>query len=140
MKKSDKMKKNRNKNRKRRKEIGMKLITKDIAKKLPPYTSIKKWESEDEVVAYAHYWLGGFDWYLVAGSPVKVNEDGTWHFTKDENEASDWLLYVKGFSNMCPKGEYGDMFLSELKQYSIGSFIKVEREIGWKSRPIKECE
>ncbi len=118
----------------------MKLITKEIVKTLPPYASIKEWKSEDEVIAHAHYWLAGFDWYLIAGSPVFVNDDGTWHFTKDEDDASDWLLYVKGFSSMCPKGEYGEMFLSDLKQYSIGSFIKVEREIGWKSRPIKECE
>ena len=117
----------------------MKLITKEIAKKLPPYSSIRKWKSEDEVVAHAHYWLGGFDWYLVAGSPIVINEDGTWHFTKDKDDASDWLLYVKGFSHMCPEGEYGDMFLSALKQSSIGDFIKVEREIGWKSRPIKKC-
>lgn len=118
----------------------MKLITKEITKKLPPYASFKIWESEDEVTAYAHYWMGGFDWYLVAGSPVITNDDGTWHFTKYEDEASDWLLCVKGFSHMCPKGEYGEMFLSDLKQYSMGGFIKVEREIGWKSRSIKECE
>jgi hypothetical protein len=125
--------------RKRKDEIGMKLITKDIANKLLPYSSMKEWKSVDEIIAHAHYWLGGFDWYLVAGSPVKVNDDGTWHFTKDEDDASDWLLHVKGFSHMCPKGEYGDMFLSELKQYSIGNYIKVEREIGWESRPIEEC-
>ena len=118
----------------------MKLIIKEITKKLPPYNSIKKWKTEKEVIAHAHYWLGGFDWYLVAGSPVIINDNGTWSFTKDENDASDWLLYVKGFSHMCPEGEYGDVFLSALKQYSIDNIIKVEREIGWKSRPIKECK
>jgi len=118
----------------------MKLITKEISKKLPPYSSIRKWKSEDEVTAHAHYYLGAFDWYLVAGSPIIMNDDGTWYFTKDADDATDWLLYIKGFSHMCPKGEYGDMSLSELEQCSIGSFIKVEREIGWKSRPVKECE
>jgi hypothetical protein len=41
---------------------------------------------------------------------------------------------------MCPEGEYGDIFLSALKQYSIDNILKVEREIGWKSRPIKKCK
>jgi hypothetical protein len=139
MKKAAKLEKIRNKNKKRRKETGMKLMTKEIAKTLPSYKSIKSWKSEDEVIAYTHYWLGSFDWYLVAGSPITINDDGTWYFTKNENDASDWLLYVKGFSHMCPEGEYGEMFLSDLKQYSIGSYIKVERAVGWKSKPIKEC-
>jgi hypothetical protein len=118
----------------------MKLITKEIVKTLPSYKNIKSWKSEDEIVAYAHFYLGGFDWYLVAGSPVMIKDDGTWHFIEDKDNASDWLFFVKGFSNMCPEGEYGEMFLSDLKQYSIGSYIKVERSVGWKPKPIKECK
>ena len=117
----------------------MKLMTKEISKQLPSYDNIRKWKSEDEVIAYAHYFLCGFDWYLVAGSPVIADEDGNWGFTKNEDEATDWLLHVKGFSRMCQNGEYGDMLLSELEQYSVGSFIKVERETGWKPKPINKC-
>jgi hypothetical protein len=73
----------------------MKLITKEIVKTLPPYESIKNWKSEDEVIAYAHYWLGGFDWYLVAGSPITINDDGTWYFTKQKDRSAGNLSRLK---------------------------------------------
>ena len=100
----------------------MKLLTKEIANKLP---ALYSQDNVADPVCVLKYFLQGWTWYICEGG-------------KQEN--GDWLFFGKVVSPLCPEGELGYVLLSELERVRGGVGLGVERDLYWKDTPLSQCK
>lgn len=104
----------------------MKLMTKELARKIPPLYSTEG-KSPEELVAVVKYFLpeGAATWYVIEGSKgVDVAPD-------------DWMFY--GYVTGLGEDELGYFTLGQLKELRGALLhLPVERDIWFKPTPIKE--
>ena len=100
----------------------MKLMTKEIADKLPPLYSQ---ENTRDPICVLKYFLESWTWYICEGG-------------KQEN--GDWLFFGKVVSPICRDGELGYVLLSELEAVKGSLGLGVERDLYWKDTPLSQCK
>ncbi len=102
----------------------MKLLTKEIEKKLPKLYSQ---EHVRDPVCKVKFFTpdSSFTWYVIEGGK---QEDG------------DWLLFGKVISHICPEGELGYVSLSELESVRGPLGLPVERDLFFSPTPLSECK
>lgn len=100
----------------------MKLLTEELRKQLPPlYTNEEKSAEETMVIAKFFFPSGRFTWYATEFD----GDDTFFGFVKSGLEPSF--------------DELGYFSLRELENLKAGPFgLKVERDRGWKPRPLSE--
>ena len=94
----------------------MKLMTKEIEKKIPPMDSV---DSDNPKIAVKFFDpFSSWTWYVIEGEKIAYNRTGD---DGKEYHENDWLFfgYVKGFEN-----ELGYFRLNELQ--SVG---RIERDL-----------
>lgn len=101
----------------------MKLMTKEIEKKLEKYPLYSQDGKGDDATVICKFFFpwGGWTWYVTEGSKT---EDGDWEF---------YGLVVGNFT------EYGYFTLSELESVSRG-YLKVERDLYFKPCKLGEVK
>ena len=101
----------------------MKLMTKQLEKKIPELYSTEKTENPNIIIHYFNP-MGRGDWYVLEGK-------------KQENE--DWLFYGYVKSPIDPQfDEYGDFTLKELESVTLPFGLGIERDLYWTECPVKE--
>jgi len=102
----------------------MKLMTKEIIKKLPDLYSQEKIE---DPICHLKFFTpdSSWTWFVLEG---KEQEDG------------DWLFFSKAFSNLCPEGELGYVTLSQLQEVKGSLGLPIERDMWWKPIPLSQCK
>jgi hypothetical protein len=101
----------------------MKLLTKEIIKKLP---ALGSQENNPDPICGLKFFTpdGGWTWYIIEGS---------------EQENGDWLFFTNVISHICPDGELGYVTLSELQKIRGALGLPVERDLWWKNKPLSQC-
>jgi len=113
----------------------MKLLTKELRKKLPPLYSQEKNEDPMLLVKFFHP-MSSWAWYATEGSPVDGNgikiggDDGV----PDGTEEADFLFF--GFVDG-HEGELGYFSLSELESVSVMG-LGIERDLCWEPRRLSK--
>lgn len=103
-------------------------LPKSITKKMPSVAEVDQcWTELKDHTAYFHFFMGAWDWYIIAGDPVKKVEDGYRH-VKNGEEPDDWSIIIRGYSPFCPEGEYSFCLLSDIRSWAVNEFIFPERE------------
>lgn len=97
----------------------MKLLTKELIKKLPPLYANEAKKISDPMV-YVKFFALGSDW--------------TWYVMEFDGLDCFWGM-VHGF-----EAELGYFNLSELESLYYGTIPRVERDLNWKSRRLSELE
>ncbi len=103
----------------------MKLMTKELEKKLPKLYTTERYTDEgdrnDDITVIAKFFTPDSNW--------------TWYVIEGEQRGDDWLFfgYVEGLER-----ELGYFTLSELESVRGPFGLKVERDRFWK--PKKLCE
>ena len=104
----------------------MKLITKEIEKRLP-----KLYSQENEADPIVQLKLftpdAQWTWYIYEGE-------------KHEDAGGDWLLFGKVVSPMCPDGEIGYVSMPELRKVRGGLGLPIERDMYFKPKPLSQCK
>ena len=102
----------------------MKLLTKEIEKKLPKLYSQ---ENIKDPICNLKFFTpdSSFTWYIIEG---EKQEDG------------DWLFFGKTISSMCPEGELGYISLNELESVRGPLGLPIERDIFFDKKPLSECK
>jgi hypothetical protein len=90
----------------------MKLITKEIEKKLSKYPLRSQDGKGKEAVVICKFFLGNFTWYVLEGNKLSNG---------------DWELY--GIVDNCGIREYGYFMLNELMKLRKWQVLKVERDM-----------
>ena len=102
----------------------MKLLTKELQKKLPALYSQE--EVSDPLVVVKYFTPdSSWTWLIIEGSK---QEDG------------DWLFFCKASSHLCPEGELGYVSLSELEQLRGALGLPVERDLYFTPKKISQCK
>jgi hypothetical protein len=102
----------------------MKLLTKEIIKKLSPLDS--QANNADPICSLKFFTPdGGWTWYILEGQ---------------EQEGGDWLFFANVISPMCPDGELGYVTLSELQQIKGALGLPIERDAWWQDKPLSQCK
>jgi hypothetical protein len=104
---------------------GMKLLTKEIRRRLPPlYSQDGK---GGKAVAYLKFFTpdSGFSWWITEGSPI----------TDDNGNEVDFHFFglVEGQFR-----ELGDVSLSELESVNGPMGLPIERDLYWKPKTLAE--
>lgn len=105
----------------------MKIITKEIARKLPPLYSQENAADPQVVLKLFTPWTS-WTWYVTEGQ-------------KEGEGEYDWLLF--GFClNMADpdSAELGYVSLAELMEVQGPAGLRVERDMWFKPRPLSECK
>ena len=102
----------------------MKLLTKEIIKKLPKLYSQ---ENIKDPICNLKFFTpdSSFTWYVIEG---EKQEDG------------DWLFFCKTISHMCPEGELGYITLRELESVRGPLGLKIERDTFFNKTPLSMCK
>jgi len=101
----------------------MKLMTKEIEKKLPKLYSQE--DVKDPVCGLKFFTPdSSFTWFVTEGK-------------KEEN--GDWLFFGKVISHLCPEGELGYTLLSQLEGIKGPMGLPVERDLYWGDKKLSEC-
>jgi len=105
-------------------KMKMKLLTKEIEKKLP---GVRVIANDPDPVCFVKFFTpdSSWTWYVVAG---QKQEDG------------DWVFTGKVISYLCPDGEYGDFFFSQLQRVRGALGLPVERDRFFEPKPLSQCE
>lgn len=109
----------------------MKLMTKEIAEKLP---KLRSTESQEDPMAVVKYFdpSGSWTWYVTEGEQIKDDND---------NPTGDWLFFglVIGWER-----ELGYFRLSDLQDCKKGlkgiQALPIERDLYWEPTKISECK
>ena len=101
----------------------MKLLTKEIIKKLPKLYSQEK---KSDPICNLKFFTpdSSFTWYITEGR-------------KEQN--GDWLFFGKVVSHLCPNGELGYVMLSQLQSVRGALGLPVERDKFWSPKPLSQC-
>jgi hypothetical protein len=100
----------------------MKLLTKEIIKKLPALYSQEKVEDPKVMVKFFTP-DSSFTWFIIEGE-------------KEENE--EWMFFSKVYSHNCPEGELGYVALSELQKVRGSLGLPVERDRWFTPKPLSQ--
>lgn len=97
----------------------MKMMTKKLAKKIPP---LRATEFEENPMVVAHYFnpTGIGDWYVLEG---------------EQRDDGDWLFF--GLVNLFEK-EYGYFTLKEIEGVKLPFGMKIERDLYWTPVNVSE--
>jgi len=115
----------------------MKLLTKEIQRKLPPLGSMDEKEAKDIPIIMKFFtcW-SNWTWYVAEGSAIL--EDGSEVAAKDLNgrKAVDWLFFglVRGHET-----ELGNFVLSELAAIRGRFGLKIERDLYFRGHTLQEA-
>ena len=101
----------------------MKLMTKEIEKKLPKLYSQ---ENVKDPICQVKYFT--------------PDSSFTWYITEGEKKGDDWLFFGKTISSFEPEGELGYVSLNELKSVRGPLGLPVERDMWFTPRPLSECK
>ena len=101
----------------------MKLLTKEIIKKLPALYSQEQVADPQAVVKFFTP-SSSFTWFVLEGG---------------EQEGGDWLFFTKCFSHLCPDGELGYTTLQQLKDIKGPFGLGVERDLYFTPKPVSQC-
>ena len=102
----------------------MKLLTKEIIKKLPKLYSQ---ENVSDPVCKLKFFTptSSWTWFILEGQ---------------EQEDGDWLFFGKFFSHLCPDGELGYFTLNELKSVKGPLGLGIERDMWFREKPLSQCK
>ena len=96
----------------------MKLLTKEIEKKLPAIYGTENISAADKVVQ-VKYFCPWNSW--------------TWYGVEFDSETNKFFGFVDGFA-----GEWGYFSLDELAEITHSSGLKIERDMYFQPKPFKE--
>lgn len=115
----------------------MKLLTKEIRSNLPPLCS-QDGKGEDAVAVVKFFNpTGAGTWY--ASEACSVLPDGTEvPLTDPRAEQAEDVIFF-GVANITER-ELGYFSLNELQSYRGLGGLGIERDLHWKSRPLRECK
>ena len=102
----------------------MKLLTKEIEKKLPKLYSQE--HVEDPICNLKFFTPdSSFTWYIIE---------------REKQPDGDYLFFTKTISHMCPEGELGYVTLKELESVRGPLGLPIERDTFFDSKPLSECK
>ena len=102
----------------------MKLLTKEIIKKLPAMSSQEQVADPQAVVKFFTP-SSSFTWFVIEG---------------DKEESGDWMFFGKVYSHLCPQGELGYFRLSDLEGAKGALGLTPERDMWFRAKPLSECD
>ena len=102
----------------------MKLITKDIEKRLEKYPLYSQDGKGDDAIIVCKFFLGGFTWYVLEAEKLP---DGKYNF----------YGIVRNDGIQCC--EYGYFSLEELEKIKAFGFLTVERDMYFEPKRVGDC-
>ena len=107
----------------------MKLMTKEIAAKLPSIHATVETRNEDKVFICKFFApTSNWTWYVLEGEPV-TDSDGN----PDPDGDYVFFGYVEGHEN-----EWGQFVLSELEEVKLAFGLGIERDLHFSDVPVNE--
>lgn len=91
------------------------------AAKLPALYATESVSTADKVVR-AHYFVAGFDWWIV------------------EYDPEECLAFGYACLNDPANAEWGYVSLVELERLVVGGFLVIERDVYWEPRTVRELD
>lgn len=103
----------------------MKLLTKALRKKLPPFSA--RGREGDEAIVHTKFFLDQWTWYVLEGEPVLY----------DNGEEQDFEFFglVDGL-----KLKFGYFTLKELKRIRGKQGLPIERDRHWEPKTLGEVK
>ena len=105
----------------------MKLLTKELKKKLPSLESQEE-NKDPQVVCKFFTPSSSFTWLVIEGEP-----------DHGEPEDGNWIFFTKCYSQHCPKGELGYVTLEQLTDIKGHMGLGVERDLYFTPKPLSQC-
>ena len=101
----------------------MKLITKQIEKRLEKYPLYSQDSKGDAAVIVCKFFLANYTWYVLEA---------------ERQPNGDYVFF--GIVDNGTSHEYGYFRLSELERFRVWGYLKVERDMYFDSIKVSECK
>lgn len=113
----------------------MKMMTKEIAKKLPPLYATEEIPTDDKTAVVKFFDpCGSWTWYAVEGSAMIKGEKVPLSKVPDPDGVE--IIFFGWVQGPCP--EWGYFSTAELRSYRGPLGIGIERDRWWDPKPMSE--